>query len=175
MRKIATSLFIVTVLTLTFLACGGSSTDSNSTAIPSDEQGASGPTGGENAGITVEQGGYALTVIGIEDPATPGANHNPSPGTRLIAVEIIVRNNEGVRTMKLDPLNASLFDTTGAKYSADLHALDDLIARRDLAAGDEERGKVGFNIRTAATPARFDFEFVFGNKVQVDLTDLISD
>jgi hypothetical protein len=38
-----------------------------------------------------------------------------------------------------------------------------------LDVGDQVRGKVAFNIDEDATPAVFMFEFLFGDKVEVDL------
>jgi hypothetical protein len=170
MKKTVVLPIVVMLLSLLALACGGSSTTDNEANVPSvTEKNPSQTTSGTGLGEPVEQGGYSLTVVGVEDPATPGASHNPSPGTRLIAVEIILRNESGARMMKVDPLNASLYDTDGAKYSADNRALDDPIERKDLNVGDEVRGKVAFNIKEDATPARFAFEFVFGNKVEVEL------
>ncbi len=162
-------LVIVTLLILLVWACGGSSEESALEPTGAEEHGPAEPAADKELGETVEQGGYSLTVVGVEDPATPGPRHNPSPGTRLMVVEIIVRNENGARAMTVDPLNATLLDTDGFKYVADLRAIDDVIERKELDVGDQVRGKVAFNVKEDATPARFMFEFLFGNRVEVNL------
>jgi hypothetical protein len=168
-KKNALLLVIVTLVSLAAWACGGSSDESPTEATAVVEQGATEATTGKELGETVEQGGYSLTVVGVEDPATPGPRHNPAPGTRLIVIDIIVRNENGARKMKVETRNATLLDANGFKYVADTHAIDDVIERKELDVGDQVRGKVAFNIDEDATPAVFMFEFLFGNKVEVDL------
>ena len=169
MKKTTMMLVLVTLVSLSAWACGGSSDESAPKATAAEEQAPAEPTGVEGLGETVEQGGYSLTVVSIEDPATPGARHNPAPGTRLMVVEIIVRNESGARKMKMESRNATLLDTDGFNYVADTHAIDDSIERKELDVGEQVRGKVAFNIAEDATPARFMFEFLFGNKVEVNL------
>lgn len=169
MKKTAMMLVLVTLVSLSAWACGGSSDESAPEATATEGQAPAEPTGGEGLGETVEQGGYSLTVVAIEDPATPGPRHNPAPGTRLMALEIIVRNESGARKMKVEQRNATLLDTDGFKYVADTRAIDDSIERKELDVGDQVRGRVAFNIGEDATPARFMFEFLFGNKVEVNL------
>ena len=162
-------LVLVTLVSLSAWACGGSSDESATKPAATEEQAPAEPTGGVELGETVEQGGYSLTVVSVEDPATPGARHNPAPGTRLMALEIIVRNENGARKMKMEPRNATLLDTDGFKYVTDTRAIDDSIERKELDVGEQVRGRVAFNIGKDATPARFMFEFLFGNKVEVNL------
>jgi hypothetical protein len=169
MKKTILMLVIVTLASLLVWSCGGSSEESAPEPTGAEEQAPTEPAGGEGMGETVEQGGYSLTVVGVEDPATPGPRYNPSPGTRLMVVEIVVRNESGVRKMKVEPLNATVLDTEGFKYVADVHAIEDSIERKELDVGDEVRGKVAFNVKEEATPALFVFEFLFGNKVEVNL------
>ena len=169
MKKNALLLVMVTLVSLFAWACGGSSDEGATEATAVVEPGGADATTGKELGETVEQGGYSLTVVSVEDPATPGPNHNPSPGTRLIVIEIIVRNESGARKMKVETRNAGLQDTDGFKYVADTHAIDDVIERKELDVGDQVRGKVPFNIDEDATPAVFTFEFLFGNKVEVNL------
>lgn len=169
MKKNALLLVIVALVGLAAWACGGSSDESPTEATAVEEQGGAGETAGKELGETMEQGGYSLTVVSVEDPATPGSNYNPPPATRLVVLDIIVRNESGARKMKVETLNAALLDTDGFKYVADTHAIDDVIEREELDVGDQVRGRVAFSVAEDATPAIFTFEFLFGNKVEVDL------
>lgn len=96
--------------------------------------------------------GVGLTATTLEDPATPGMFYEPQPGTRLVAVEIIV-SNAGAETVSVNPLYTSLVDADGFLYEAELAARDGQIDALDLAPGERVRGWVAFTIPESAQPA----------------------
>jgi hypothetical protein len=96
--------------------------------------------------------GVGLTAVTLEDPATPGMFYDVQPGTRLVAVEIVV-SNAGAETVSVNPLYTSLVDADGFVYEAELAARDGQIDTMDLAPGERVRGWVAFTIPEGAQPA----------------------
>lgn len=96
--------------------------------------------------------GVGLTAVTLEDPATPGMFYDAEPGTRLVAVEIIV-SNAGAEAVSVNPLYTSLVDADGFVYEAELAGRDGQIDTMELAPGERVRGWVAFTIPEGAQPA----------------------
>jgi len=103
-------------------------------------------------GDAVNGAGFGLAAISVQDPATPGMFYQPQPGSRLVAVEVIV-SNAGSETVSVNPLYTSLVDVDGFVYEAELAARDGQIDTLDLAPGERVRGWVAFTIPENAQPA----------------------
>jgi len=107
-------------------------------------------------GDTVEQDGYFLSALTIEDPATPGLFYQAEAGKRLVAVEVVV-GNISVSKLSVNPLSATLLDSEGFTYQAELGARDGQLATLDVNEGEKLRGWVAFKIPDAAKPATLKF------------------
>lgn len=108
-------------------------------------------------GDVVEQFGYSLSAITVEDPATPGMFYEAREGYKLVAVEIIV-GNVSSDALSVNPLYAYLVDSDGFVYTVELGGRDGQIATTDLNAGEKVRGWVAFTIPENATPASIKYE-----------------
>lgn len=100
-----------------------------------------------------EQHGYSLTAVQVEDPALPGMFYEPRPGTKLVAVEIIVGNVDA-EPLSTNPLYTILVDAQGFVYTAELGGRDsqqdgqlDCI---DLNKGEKVRGWIAFEVPSDA-------------------------
>lgn len=96
-------------------------------------------------GDVVEQDGYSLTAVTIEDPAKPGVIFRPEIGKRLLAVEVIVGNVSGAK-ITVNPLNATLVDGDGFLYRPTLGGRDDQIELVELNMGEKVKGWISFQI-----------------------------
>lgn len=113
-------------------------------------------------GDTVEEGGYFLRVLAVEDPARPEWDpwYYPERGTKLVAVEIVVGcvSCEGVG---VHPLLAVLVDADGGAYMAELGALERHRQLVPMTIGPREyaRGRVAFEIPDSAVKAKLKYRF----------------
>lgn len=107
-------------------------------------------------GDAVAEDGFAVVALAVEDPTTPGMFYTAEPGTKLIAVEIIVANLTR-ETLSCNPLNASLLDTEGFAYQVELAGRDEQLLAVDLRAGEKARGWVAFKIPEGVTPAKLKY------------------
>lgn len=116
-------------------------------------------------GDVVEQFGYSLSPTSVEDPATPGMIYSPRQGYKLVAVEIILGNVSGTKTLSVNPLYAFLVDTNGFVYSAELGGRNGQIDTADLSTGEKAKGWVSFTIPNDAIPAyiKYQTEIFSGN------------
>jgi hypothetical protein len=108
--------------------------------------------------------GYSLTVLQVQDPATPGILYSAEPGTRLIAVEVVVGNVSGT-TASPNVLNGILLDEDRLTYRAELAATDGQLPLVELERGERVRGWIGFEVPENATPATLRFEM---NRVRLE-------
>jgi len=122
-------------------------------------------------GDVVEQYGYLLSAVAVEDPTTPGMFYEPESGKKLIAIEIIVGNISG-EALSVNPLYATLLDSEGFIYQPELAGRDGQIVTVYLGPGEKARGWVAFEIPEGATAASVKYAVdVFGSKVlQTSLT-----
>jgi hypothetical protein len=123
-------------------------------------------------GDVVENFGYSLSAVTVEDPATPGMFYKPKQGYKLVAVEIIVGNVSGSEALNVNPLYAYLVDSNGFVYSAELGGRDGQIDTGELGTGEKAKGWVSFTIPENATPASIKYStkpFV-GNDLQTGVT-----
>lgn len=104
-----------------------------------------------NLGDLVESEGYSLVAEAVEDPAAPGILYTPVEGMKLVAVQIAVGNVSG-EVVTVNALNATLVDTEGYLYTAELGGRDEQIDLIDLNPGERARGWVSFEIPESATP-----------------------
>lgn len=100
-------------------------------------------------GDTVQQGGYSLSAITVEDPAKAGLFYTPQKDSRLIAVQIAFGNDAGAK-ITANPLSAYLVDTDGFVYPAELGGRDGQLALVDLGPGDKVKGWVSFTLPKTA-------------------------
>lgn len=123
-------------------------------------------------GDTVEQDGYSLSATQVADPATPGMLYDEEPGTRLVAVEIVV-GNTGREEVSANPLYASLIDAEGYSHSVELAAVDNQIDTVTLGEGEKVKGWVGFVIPEDAEPAvlKYEFGMIGAPTLRVSLTE----
>ncbi len=108
--------------------------------------------------------GYSLTVLQVSDPATPGILYSAEPGTRLIAVEVVIGNVSGAAATT-NVLNGTLLDDERLTYRAELAGTDEQLPLVELESGERVRGWIGFEIPEDATPATFRFEI---NRVRLE-------
>lgn len=98
-----------------------------------------------NLGDLVEQEGYSFVAVTLEDPAPPGLIYSPTEGTKLVAVEVVIGNVSG-EAITINPLNATLLDTEGFTYQAELAGRDDQLILVDLEPGERVKGWIAFEI-----------------------------
>jgi hypothetical protein len=111
-------------------------------------------------GDTVKGGGYALTVVQLEDPTTPSQFYEPTPGTKLVAVEIIVGNESG-EEIGTNPLDATLVDNQGFLHTPELGGRHEgQLELVDLAPGQRVQGWIAFEIPSGRTVASVKFEMI---------------
>lgn len=104
-----------------------------------------------NLGDLIESEGYSLVAETVEDPASPGMLYTPTEGAKLVAIQIVVGNVSG-EVVTVNSLNATLVDTDGYLYTAELGGRDEQIDLIDLNPGERARGWVSFEIPEDATP-----------------------
>lgn len=124
-------------------------------------------------GDVVENYGYSLSAVTVEDPATPGILYSSRQGYKLVAVEIILGNVSGSEALSINPLYAYLVDNNGFVYAAELGGRDDQIDTAELAIGEKIQGWVSFMIPEDAVPASIKYAtkpFV-GNYLQTGVTN----
>jgi len=102
-------------------------------------------------GDTVEQYGYSLAALAVEDPALPGTFTQPKNGYKLVAIEIALGNISG-DTLSVNPLFTVLVDTNGYVYKPELAVGDEQLAPLDINPGEKIRGWVTFMIPEDASP-----------------------
>jgi hypothetical protein len=185
-------LIVVLILALAGLACGGDTTPTAApvvkTATPEVAQPAAtsaltepGPTATPEPAATpeptaapaelgdvVEKGGYFLSALAVEDPATPGLFYKAEAGKRLIAVEVVVGNVSG-EMVSPNSLGATLLDADGLKYRSELGGRDDELALVSINPGEKVRGWVAFKIPEQAAPAFLDFDLANGISLRTGL------
>ena len=118
------------------------------TAVPTEPP-PSEPPQKANLGDLVEQDGYSLTAVTLEDPAPHGIIYSPAEGTKLVAIEVVIGNVSGEK-ITVNALNSTLLDTEGFTYQAELAGRDGQIILVDLAPGERVKGWVAFEIPEAS-------------------------
>ena len=109
-------------------------------------------------GDQVEMEGYTLGALTVENPATrPGVFYQPQPGTKLIAVEIVVGNVAGEQ-FNSNPLYATLVDADGFLVGAGNTILEGEMEMLEVNPGERVRGWVGFIILEGSQPAILKYE-----------------
>jgi hypothetical protein len=108
-------------------------------------------------GDVVENFGYTLSAVTVEDPATkPGYFYEQEEGKKLVAIEFIVGNSTG-ETFSSNVLYAVLVDTQGFVYGAEAGVIDNQIELLDVNQGEKVKGWAGFILPEGATPAYFKY------------------
>jgi hypothetical protein len=122
-------------------------------------------------GDTVENYGYALTGVSIQDPAIPGMLYTPEEGTKLVAIEVIISNLSG-DMLSVNPLNATLVDSEGFTYQTELGGVDEQISTLDLNIGEKVRGLIAFQVpeSTISASIKYSVETFGSNILQASLT-----
>ena len=102
---------------------------------------------------------YSLSVVGVEDPATPRPRHEPKEGTKALAVEVILGNVSG-DTHRVNPLNGTLVDQDGFSYYPELAAREGgYIDGIDLAPGEKVRGWIPFEVPVGTVASYIKYQF----------------
>lgn len=123
-------------------------------------------------GDVVENYGYSLSAVSVEDPAPPGILYTSRQGYKLVAIEIVLGNVSGTEPLSINPLYAYLVDSNGFVYSAELAGRDGQIDTVELATGEKVQGWVAFTIPENAAPASIKYStkpFV-GNYLETGVT-----
>jgi hypothetical protein len=122
-------------------------------------------------GETVEQSGYSLSAITVEDPTTPGMFYTQKQGYKLVAVEFVVGNVSATEALSVNPLYAYLVDSNGFVYSVELLGRDGQIDTLDLNTGEKAQGWVSFTIPENATPSyiKYELQFFTGDSMMTGL------
>jgi hypothetical protein len=101
-------------------------------------------------GDVVEQDGYSLTAITVEDPAKPGMFFTAVKGMRLVAVEIVIANVSGEQ-INTNPLYSTMVDGNGFLYGAEMMGRNGQMEMVELNKGEKVKGWVSFLIPSDAT------------------------
>ena len=104
-------------------------------------------------GDAIGKDGYALTVVSVADPATPGILFQPETGMELIAVDLILENISG-DPISVNPLNATLIDSEGFSYQPALGGTDRQLGVVDLYPGERVEGPVAFEVPEGALASK---------------------
>jgi len=108
-------------------------------------------------GETVTAGGAALTVLTVEDPSTPGVLYSDLPGTKLVAVQVILENQSDAE-MSISPTFGYLTDDQGYVYAAELFGRDGGLELSELAQGRKVQGWISFRVPEESKPVAFRYE-----------------
>lgn len=131
------------------------------------------PTAIPMLGDIVENHGYFLSAITLEDPASrPGRFYEPEQGKKLVAVEFVLGNISGNPTSS-NVLNTTLVDADGFTYVVELASVEEQFGLFDLGTGEKVRGWAGFIIPEDAKPASIKYE-VGGSSGQTLQTGLLA-
>lgn len=113
----------------------------------------------------VEQYGYLLTALTVEDPTTPGMFYEAEDGKKLVAVEIILGNISG-NPLSVNPLYATLVDTEGFIYQPELAGREDQILTITLSSGEKAKGWIAFEVPENVTLSSIKYAIeLFGSRV----------
>ena len=108
-------------------------------------------------GDVVEQDGYSLSAVAIEDPTQPSRLYKAEADKKLVAIEVVVGNVSG-KKISVNPYNATLVDSDGFSYRPELGGRDDQIALVDLNPGERVKGWIAFKVPPEATPQSIKYE-----------------
>jgi hypothetical protein len=116
-------------------------------------------------GDAVENSGYVLSAVTVEDPATPGMFYQPESGKKLVAVEIVLGVAPDADPISANPLNGVLVDSEGFTYQTELGGVDDQLATTELFPGEKLRGWVAFSIPEGSSPSSIKYSIgTFGGE-----------
>ena len=126
-------------------------------------------------GEVIEQDGYSLSALTVEDPSTPDAMfYEPTPGTRLVAIEYVV-GNVSAKPFTFYQIFATVVDSEGFRYEAESAAMAsyDGVEMAELAPGESVRGWGAYELGERAKPAYLEYAFDMygGMALQVSLAD----
>lgn len=110
-------------------------------------------------GEAVEEEGYSLSAVAVEDPASPGSLYTPKEGKKLVAVEVVLGNVDGEK-FSSNALSATMIDTGGFAYRPELGSrAGGQIELIDLSPGEKIRGWITFEVPAGAVPESIKYEF----------------
>lgn len=105
-------------------------------------------------GEVVENYGYSLSAVDVQDPSTLTMLYYPQkPGYKLAAVQFVLGNVSASEALEVNPLFANLIDNNGFVYEAELGGLEGQINSEDLNPGETAKGWVLYLIPENASPA----------------------
>lgn len=99
--------------------------------------------------------GYSMTVLKLVDPAPLHEFYEIArPKSRVVALEIVVRNNSRSEPLTVAPARLHLVDDHGFVYSSAFGATSlDELPTVDLATGEATQGHVSFEVPEGYTPS----------------------
>ncbi len=104
-------------------------------------------------GDVTEDAGVSLTALQIADPAPAGSLYQPTDGTRLVAVEVVLGNVD-LERFAASATDLTLIDGEGFSYPFAVAAQDaEALTSLALAAGERLRGWAAFEVPADATLA----------------------
>jgi hypothetical protein len=177
LASIAAGLLVaVTVVTLAVQSTGsGPSSAARSspaptgrpTAVPTPRPGALPPPVAGTVGKPLVVGGVRVTLLTATADVT-GATPLPlpRPGERFMAVDLLYENT-GRPPAIVNPYDWVLTDDQGRTYGAVPTGLPNDLPQRQLPAGGEARGLVGFTVPTAATGLSLHYNADLGDDAAV--------
>jgi hypothetical protein len=104
----------------------------------------------------VQDLGFTIKVIGMDNPAKPGMFYTPKSGQKLIVLEVIAENVNLV-SLSVNPLYFQVVDSEGFVYENDLFGIDSQITSTAIAKGEKVRGQIGFTMPESSKPAKLKF------------------
>jgi hypothetical protein len=127
------------------------------------------PTSGEKyLGDIVEQGGFWLTALAVQDPATPGMFASIGEGNKLVAVEVVIGNTTDT-PLSVNTFYAELVDTDGFTYQSSMALDSDIeLDTVTLFKGEKAKGWIGFEIPLDAIPALVIYNPEFSSEVSLE-------
>jgi hypothetical protein len=196
-KQFGMPLFVVLVLVLATLACGGEVSPTKvgevPSPVPTKEEPVAEPTATKapeeapaptdtpapqalttyQVGDIISIGDMVMVVLGWDSP--PGDDFSkPDEGKKFVAVDVLLVNQGSASTSVSTMLQMSLKDATAQKYDVDLTAniaTGSSAPDGEISPGERVRGKVGFQVPQDAEGLVFVFDAsIFGTgKVFVEL------
>jgi hypothetical protein len=92
-------------------------------------------------------------VTKVEDRPSTDSYNTPKPGTKTLAVEIVLSNVSGAEPLEVMTFYVNLVDSNGFVYKVATSFGEDELAMVTLNVGEKVKGWVYFTIPDGVTPA----------------------
>lgn len=117
------------------------------------------PTEMPKLGDVVEQDGYSLSVVAVEEFATSGGYHELKAGHKIIALEVVIGNISGEQ-FSSNLLSATLVDSEGFMYGPEMGTLEsgEQMELLDINPGERVKGWIPFEVPVDTVPSSLKYE-----------------